>query len=113
MVSPSSISNISPMMPASAVPLAEVSVQNISTILENLGFSSLVAPFKEIGVDGRMISEMKSFFAEVVLGHEVSTAFKAFFEGHVLHWQRSGMIPIELLSQRDSRPRPVGDTIYV
>jgi hypothetical protein len=44
----------------------------ISTALENLGFSSLVAPFEEIGVDGRMISDMKSLddILEIVGGKD-------------------------------------------
>ena len=101
MVSPtSSISTIYPAMPASAVQLTGVSAHMISTVLENLGFSSLVAPFMEIGVDGRMISEMKSFddFLEIIggkmiVGNEVAIALEAFFDGHVRYWQSSGMVP--------------------
>ena len=99
-VSPSSISAIYPAMPASAVQLTGVSAHMISTALENLGFSSLVAPFKEIGVDGRMISDMKSLddFLEIVggkiiVGNEVAMALEAFFDGHVRYWQSSGMVP--------------------
>eukprot|EP01036_Dinobryon_divergens_P034831 gene34831-45060_t len=96
---------------ASAVKLSDVSVQQISTILENLGpgFSSMVVPFKNNDVDGSLISIIDSFRDVLEIGEGAISpgVAKAFFEGHVRSWQSSGLIPIELLEPRYSRPLPV------
>ena len=50
-----------PPSASSSKALAEVSVQEVSTILENLSFSTLVEPFRINGMSGKSINRFKSY----------------------------------------------------
>ena len=79
--------------------LEDVSVEQLSVVLENLSFSSLVEPFQKIGISGRAISRMKSY-KDVMLFDvdKIDEVFaETFFKNHVLEWQSTGRIPRDLL----------------
>ena len=79
--------------------LEDVSVQELSVILENLSFASLVEPFRNNGVSGRDINRIKSYEDVVLLaGNEINeVVVVTFFDDFVLEWQSTGRIPRELL----------------
>ena len=79
--------------------LEDVSVEELSVVLENLSLSSLVEPFQKIGVSGRAISRIKSYKDVMLLaGDKIDEVFaETFFKNHVLEWQSTGRIPRDLL----------------
>eukprot|EP01035_Chromulina_nebulosa_P023066 gene23066-29888_t len=84
---------------AATVALEDVSVQELSVILENLSFASLVEPFKKYGVSGRYISRITSYKDVMLLaGYKINEVVaETFFEDFVLEWQSTGRISTDLL----------------
>ena len=79
--------------------LEDVSVQELSVILENLSFEGLVEPFKKYGVTGRAVSRIESHKEVMEVGKGQISKFVArtFYEDHVVKWQKAGRIPRDLL----------------
>jgi len=94
--------------PSSTVPLKDVSVRELSVVLENLCFSSLVEPFQKNGVSGNMINRMKSYERIVSIGNGRIDELVAetFYEDFVKQWQSSGGIPRALLQPPSSSATP-------
>ena len=79
--------------------LEDVSVQELSTILENLSFEGLVEPFKKYGVTGKAISRIESY-QDVMDIDETKikkVVARTFYEDHVVPWKKAGRIPRDLL----------------
>ena len=79
--------------------LEDVSVQELSVILENLSFKGLVEPFQNNGVTGRAISRIESY-QDVMDIDETKirkVVARTFYEDHVVKWQKAGRIPRDLL----------------
>ena len=91
----------SPSVPSSSISLTDVTVQEISIILENLSFSTLVDPFRRNGISGKSINRFKSHNVIMDLDkvgiNEVVA--QTFFEDYVQEWKASNVIPKELLQQ--------------
>ena len=79
--------------------LEDVSVQELSVILENLSFEGLVEPFKKYGVTGKAVSRIESYqdVMEVGKGQISKFVARTFYEDHVVPWQKAGRIPRDLL----------------
>ena len=75
--------------------LEDVSVLELSVILENLSFEGLVEPFQNNGVTGRAISRIESYqdVMEVGKGQISKLVAKTFYEDYVVKWQKAGRIP--------------------
>ena len=86
---------------ASFVPLKDVSIQDISVILNNLNFSALVDPFLTNGVSGKAISRIKSYQSIMDIGKGQINEFVAetFYEDFVVEWKSTGLVPKDLLQQ--------------
>ena len=86
---------------ASFVPLKDVSIQDISVILNNLNFSALVDPFLSNGVSGKAISRIKSYQNIMDIGKGQINEFVAetFYEDFVVEWKSTGLVPKNLLQQ--------------
>ncbi len=84
---------------ASFVPLKDISIQDITVILNNLSFSALVAPFQKNGVSGKAISRIKSHQNIISIGNGRIEEFVAetFFEDYVQEWKSTGLVPKGLL----------------
>ena len=79
--------------------LEDVSVQELSTILENLSFEGLVESFQKYGVTGKAISRIESY-QDVMDIDETKikkVVARTFYEDHVVPWQKAGRIPRDLL----------------
>jgi len=79
--------------------LKNVSVQDVSIILENLSFLTLVEPFRSNGMSGKSISRFESYKDIIELdsaGIKKAVA-QTFFEDFVVEWKSTGMIPKDLL----------------
>ena len=82
--------------------LKDVSVQDVSVILENVSFSSLVEPFRRNAISGKAINRIRSY--EDIM--ELDTASirrevaETFFETFVQEWKSTGLIGKDLLLQR-------------
>jgi hypothetical protein len=92
-------SSSSPPAAASSVSLADVSVDEVSVILENLSFSTLVDPFRRNGISGKSINRFRSH--EDIMGLDKAgineVVALTFYEDYVLNWKASNMIPNNLL----------------
>ena len=79
--------------------LGDVSVRDLSVILENLSFSSLVEPFQKNGVSGRAISRIESYqdVMDIDESKIKKVVARTFYEDHVVPWQKTGGIPRDLL----------------
>ena len=88
-------------MPSSSISLTDVSVQEVSIILENLNFSTLVDPFRRNAISGKSINRFKSYNVIMDLDkvgiNEVVA--QTFFEDYVQEWKASNAIPRSLLQQ--------------
>ena len=84
---------------ASFVPLKDVSIQDITVILNNLSFPALVEPFQMNGVSGKAISRIKSYQSIVDIGKGQISEFVAetFYEDFVVEWKSTGLVPKALL----------------
>ncbi len=84
---------------ASFVPLKDVSIQDITVILNNLSFPALVEPFQKNGVSGKAISRIKSYQSIVDIGKGQISEFVAetFYEDFVVEWKSTGLVPKALL----------------
>ena len=88
-----------------SVSLADVSVDGVSTILDNLSFSTLVDPFRRNGISGKSINRFRSH--EDIMGLDKAgineVVALTFYEDYVLNWKTSNsMIPKDLLLQISS-----------
>ena len=94
-------SSSSPPAAASSVSLADVSVQEVSAILENLSFSTLVDPFRRNGISGKSINRFRSH--EDIMGLDKAgineVVALTFYEDYVVNWKASKTIPKDLLLQ--------------
>jgi hypothetical protein len=81
--------------------LTDVSVQEVSIILENLSFSTLVDPFRRNAISGRAINRFDSYGDIMDLDKAGITKVVAqtFFEDYVQRWKASNAIPKDLLLQ--------------
>ena len=81
------------------MPLKDVSIHDITVILNNLKFSALVDPFLTNGVSGKAISRIKSFQSIVDIGNGRISEFVAetFYEDFVVEWKSTGLVPKGLL----------------
>ena len=88
-------------MASSSISLTDVSVQEVSTILENLSFSTLVDPFRRNAISGKAINRFGSYNDIVALDNAGITIVVAqtFFEDFVQKWKTSNEIPKDLLTQ--------------
>ena len=92
--------------------LEDVSVQELSVILENLSFSSLVDSFQNNGVTGRAISRIESY-QDVMDIDETKikkVVARTFYEDHVVKWKKAGRIPRDLLQPFQS---PITSSLQV
>ena len=92
--------------------LEDVSVQELSVILENLSFEGLVEPFKKYGVTGRAISRIESY-QDVMDIDETKikkVVARTFYEDHVVKWKKAGRIPRDLLQPFQS---PIPSSLQV
>ena len=98
-------SSSSPPAAASSVSLADVSVDGVSVVLENLRFSTLVDPFRRNGISGKSINRFRSH--EDIMGLDKAgineVVALTFYEDYVVNWKTSNsMIPKDLLLQISS-----------
>lgn len=86
------------------MPLKDVSVKDLGVILENLSFSSLVAPFQNNGVTGKALSRVENY--QDIMGIDETKIKKViartFYEDHLLQWQSTNTIPKDLLVSKVS-----------
>jgi hypothetical protein len=88
-----------PSAASSSKALAEVSVLEVSTILENLSFSTLVEPFRRNGMSGKSIKRFKSYkdIMDLDNANIKEIVAETFFEDYVQEWKSTGVIPKGLL----------------
>jgi hypothetical protein len=81
------------------VALEDVSVQELSIILEKLSFFSLIEPFQKNAVSGKTIGRMKSqqVVVDIGKGQINEVVAETFYEDFVVGWKQAGRIPRELL----------------
>ncbi len=81
------------------MPLKDVSIQDITVILNNLSFPALAEPFQMNGVSGKAISRIKSYQSIVDIGNGRISEFVAetFYEDFVVEWKSTGLVPKGLL----------------
>ena len=89
----------SPPAAASSVSLADVSVEEVSTILENLSFSTLVDPFRRNGISGESFNFIDSYTDIMDLDKAGINKIVArtFYEKYVMNWKATNSIPNNLL----------------
>ena len=92
-------SSSSPPAAASSVSLADVSVDEVSVILENLRFSTLVDPFRRNGISGKSFNYIDSYTDIMDLDKAGinKVVARTFYENYVVNWKASNMIPNNLL----------------
>ncbi len=94
-------SSSSPPAAASSVSLADVSVDEVSVILENLRFSTLVDPFRRNGISGKSINRFRSH--KNIMGLDKAgineIVARTFYEDYVVKWKAGNMIPNNLFLQ--------------
>jgi hypothetical protein len=88
-----------PSAASSSKALAEVSVREVSTILEKLSFSTLVEPFRRNGVTGKSINRFKSYkdIMDLDNANIKKIVAETFFEDNVQEWKSTGLVPKGLL----------------
>eukprot|EP01036_Dinobryon_divergens_P022851 gene22852-31149_t len=94
---------------SSSVPLKDISLRELSIILENLSFLSLVEPFRMNAVSGRSISRVTCYqeIMDIDKVHISKVVAETFYEDHVLEWKATGLVPKQLLLQQPSVTNPV------
>ena len=92
-------SSSSPPAAASSVSLADVSVDEVSVILENLRFSTLVDPFRRNGISGESFNYIDSYTDIMDLDKAGinKVVARTFYENYVVNWKASNSIPNNLL----------------
>ncbi len=92
-------SSSSPPAAASSVSLADVSVEEVSVILENLSFCTLVDPFRRNGINGESFNYIDSYTD--IMGLDKAginkVVVRTFYEKYVMNWKASNSIPNNLL----------------
>jgi hypothetical protein len=88
-----------PSAASSSKALADVSVREVSTILENLSFSTLVEPFLKNGISGKSINRFESYkdIMELDNVNIKKIVAETFFVDYVQEWKSTGMVPKGLL----------------
>jgi hypothetical protein len=86
---------------ASSVSFADVSVDEVSVILENLSFSTLVDPFRRNGISGKSFNYIDSYTDIMDLDKAGinKVVARTFYENYVVNWKAGNMIPKNLLLQ--------------
>jgi hypothetical protein len=76
-------------------------VDEVSVILENLSFSTLVDPFRRNAISGRAINRFDSYVDIIDLDNVgiKKVVAQTFFEDYVQKWKASNAIPKDLLLQ--------------
>ncbi len=94
-------SSSSPPAAASSVSLSDVSVDEVSVILENLRFSTLVDPFRRNGISGKSFNYIDSYTDIMDLDKAGinKVVARTFYENYVVNWKTSNSIPKNLLLQ--------------
>jgi len=94
-------SSSSPPAAASSVSLADVSVDEVSVILENLSFSTLVDPFRRNGISGESFNYIDSYTDIIDLDKAgiSEVVAQTFYEDYVKNWKARNAIPKNLLLQ--------------
>jgi hypothetical protein len=79
--------------------LKDITAHEVSVILENLSFSSLVEPFEKNGVSGKTIDRMSSHrtIVDIGKGRINEVVAQTFYEDYLLEWKQAGGIPRDLL----------------
>jgi hypothetical protein len=97
-------SSSSPPAAASSVSLADVSVDEVSVILENLRFSTLVDPFRRNGISGKSFNYIDSYTDIMDLDKAgiSKVVARTFYENYVVNWKAGNVIPKNLLLQISS-----------
>ncbi len=92
-------SSSSPPAAASSVSLADVSVDEVSVILENLRFSTLVDPFRRNGISGESFNYIDSYTDIMDLDKAGinKVVARTFYEKYVVNWKAGNVIPNNLL----------------
>ena len=88
-------------MVSSSISLTDVSVQEVSIILENLGFFSLVDPFRRNAISGKSINRFDSY-ADIIDLDNVGikkVVAQTFYEDYVQELKTNNAIPRDLLLQ--------------
>ena len=85
-----------PFSPAT-VALKDITEEEVSVILENLCFSSLVIPFRSYRVDGALISFIDCYQDVIDLSNCDVIVAQTLFEDYIQDWLRSGLVPKILL----------------
>jgi hypothetical protein len=83
------------------VSLKDVSVQDVSVILDTLKFLTLVEPFRRNAISGKAINRMRSYEDIMDLDNASIRRDEAesFFDTFVQEWKSTGLIPQDLLRQ--------------
>ena len=83
----------------SFVPLKDASIQDITVILNNLGFAALVEPFRLNAMNGKAINRIKDHqrIVDIGKGQINEVIAENFFEDYVVEWKSTGLVPRELL----------------
>ena len=94
-------SSSSPLAAASSVSLADVSVEEVSTILENLRFSTLVDPFRRNGISGESFNYIDSYtdIMELDKAGINKVVARTFYEKYVMNWKANNGIHKNLILQ--------------
>ena len=91
----------SPSTVSSSISLTDVSVQEVSIILKNLSFSTLVDPFRRNAISGKSINRFKSY--NVIMDLDKAgineVVAQTFYDDYVQKWKSSNSIPRDLLQQ--------------
>ncbi len=94
--------------------LEDITVEELSVILENLRFKGLVEPFQSNGVTGRAISRIESY-QDVMDIDETKirkVVAKTFYEDHVVKWLKAGRIPRDLLQPFQTSTASSSQVLY-
>ena len=79
-------------------------MEEVSVILENLSFSTLVDPFRRNGISGKSFNYIDSYTD--IMGLDKAginkVVARTFYENYVLNWKASNSIPKKLLLQISS-----------
>ena len=84
--------------------LSDVSVQEVSAILENLSFSILVDPFQMNGISG-MSFNFIDYYTDIIKAGNINVVAQTFYEKYVKNWKANNVISKDLLRISSSAVR--------
>jgi hypothetical protein len=90
-------------------------MKELSIILENLSFLTLVEPFRMNAVSGRSIGRVTSYqeIMDIDKVHISKVVAETFYEDHVLEWKATGLVPKQLLQPSVMNPVVVNPPVPV